>query len=238
MLRPLLAVVLMAGMLAIVGGDAYAGLDGAIARCRSGADQECRVAPGFVLLKDFCGPTQLLLVASREPFITGIEDPSAAASDAPNYWRAAWIEGALGIFPKIIGKSLSLDEIGLAVNPPGRRSENILHIHIDKVAPAITVQLRAHHGESTFAVVDERHGATYAVSHLPNLDANLFRQVADKVGTREMARHTLVVIGDPEGGFFLLDAQGSGAAAPRGEDLLVEHGDCRRTGWGFAAAFR
>jgi CDP-diacylglycerol pyrophosphatase len=237
MRRFLCGAVLLVAALAALAGDAYAGLDAAIARCRSGADKECRLGDGFVLLKDFCGPTQLLLVASREPFITGIEDPAAAAPDAPNYWRVAWEVGALGIFPKIAGAALAPDQIGMAINPPERRSENILHIHIDKVQPAITAQLRAHRGDSAFEVLDEANQMRYAVTHVASLDANVFRQLADKVGPREMAHHTLVVIGDASG-FFILDAYSSGATLVRGEDLLVNHRECKRTGWGFSEAFR
>src|SRR6266851_1371058 len=67
----------------------------AIEDCKSGNNHECAVRDGYVIVKAFCGPTDILLIP--DPPLSGIEDPHAADR---NYWKYAWEEATNGTLKK------------------------------------------------------------------------------------------------------------------------------------------
>src|SRR5581483_7670374 len=85
---------------------------------------------GVAILKDLVGIAQFLPIPTRR--LTGIESPELLAPDAPNYWRAAW--AARGAMERRLGRPLSREAVGMAINSSLARSQDQLHIHIDCVA--------------------------------------------------------------------------------------------------------
>jgi CDP-diacylglycerol pyrophosphatase len=94
---------------------------------------------GFAILKDLVGKTQFLLIPTRR--VMGIEDPLVGAGALPNYWRDAWTARAL--VSKNAGKDLPREDIGMAINGVGARTQDQLHIHVDCVRADVRAALQA-----------------------------------------------------------------------------------------------
>jgi len=84
------------------------------------------VKGGFAALKDLVGASQFLLIATTPE--TGIEAPDLE-STAPNYFADAW--GSRQLMDQKLGRAVPRDDVSLAINSIGGRSQNRLHIHID-----------------------------------------------------------------------------------------------------------
>ena len=168
-------------------------------------------ARGYALLKDIRGPTQVLLVATDRRF--GIEDPRIEAPDAANYFAAAW--AARRCVSRLAGREIPDGEISLAINSRLGRSDGQLHIHIDRIRPEIATQL------ASGAPALSSSGHRYAVRHVASLRENLFAEEA-RAGA-PIGDETIVVAGDPRGGFYVLTDRAAGADRASGEELQVEH---------------
>ena len=182
---------------------------------------------GYALLKDSVGDTQFLLIPTKR--ISGIESPELLVSDAPNYWDAAW--QARRFLDERARRDLPRDAISLAINSASGRTQNQLHIHIDCVRLDIRAALRAHAeaiGESWAPFPEQLSGHDYMAMRLnqPELGrTNPFILLADGIpGARaEMARYTLVVVGDVSG-FVLLANRASPLTGERGSgEELQDH---------------
>jgi CDP-diacylglycerol pyrophosphatase len=90
----------------------------------------------WAVFKDARGKAQSLLIPTDR--VTGVGDPRILASDAPNYWQAAW--KARLLVGRLAPRQLSDDEFALAINSKVVRSQEQLHIHIDY----IRVRQRSH----------------------------------------------------------------------------------------------
>ena len=171
------------------------------------------LAAGYVVLKDRVGDTQFLLMPTAH--ITGIESPEILAPGSPNYWNAAW--QARHFVDERAHRTMPPETISLAVNSADARTQNQLHIHIDCLRLDVQAALREHAGDigtawEPFPVKLSGHDYMAMRIDRPDLgDANPFVLLADGIpGARaDMARYTLVVVGDP-GGFVLLAGHGSG----------------------------
>ncbi len=97
----------------------------------------------WAVFKDARGKAQLLLIPTDR--VTGIEDPRILASDAPNYWQAAW--EARRLVGRLAPRDLSDDEIAFAINSKVARSQEQLHIHIDCIRPDVHDALEALRGK-------------------------------------------------------------------------------------------
>jgi CDP-diacylglycerol pyrophosphatase len=95
---------------------------------------------GYAILKDLIGTTQYLLIATRP--ISGIESPDLLASDAPNYWRAAW--QARTYVSRQAKIELRREAVGMAINSAFARTQDQLHIHIDCVRPDVRDSISSH----------------------------------------------------------------------------------------------
>jgi CDP-diacylglycerol pyrophosphatase len=184
-------------------------------------------AAGYAVLKDAVGDTQFLLIPTER--IGGIESPQILASDAPNYWDDAW--QARRFIDGRAQRPLPRDVISLAINSASGRTQNQLHIHIDCVRLDIRAALRAHAeaiGESWAPFPEQLSGHDYMAMRLnqPELGrTNPFILLADGIpGARaEMARYTLVVVGDVSG-FVLLANRASPLTGERGSgEELQDH---------------
>lgn len=242
-------------VLCLISYPAHAQLYKAIDDCKQGRNRECLNASEFVVLKDWCGPSQLLLVPKRAS--SGINDPNVSQRDAFNYFNAAW-EAAqqfleklaiLKVDPKI---HLERDQIGLAINSTVSITDPQFHIHIDRVRPEVTKQLRDNGRRVAFRMRLSDGAPEYTVVHVKDLDENPLFELRKKVGQHSMQFQTLVVIGAADGGFFILNNQAPKLKAHRadsnnahGEDLEIDHDprngvECHKdlNGWKVETVFR
>jgi CDP-diacylglycerol pyrophosphatase len=154
---------------------------------------------GYVVLKDRNGVAQYLVIPTAK--VTGIDDASILAPDAPNYWQAAWVARA-DMLAKL-GHDLPRDAISLAINSPTGRSQNQLHIHVDCVRPDVRASLDAHAADLTTEWApfpDGLLGHPYVARRLDGADlsgVNPFHLLADApgVGAEGLPQRTLVAVG-------------------------------------------
>ena len=177
------------------------------------------VAPDWAVLKDINGATQYLLIPTAR--ITGIEDPALLAPNAPNYFAAAW--QARSHVEARAGHPLPRDAIALAVNPPGARSQDQLHIHVDCIRPDVREAVRSlPAGPGWTPLPAPLAGQRYQAMRLDAaaLDANPFALLAGGVpGARQaMGQYTLAVLGSADG-FVLLAGRIGEDGGGHGEDL-------------------
>jgi CDP-diacylglycerol pyrophosphatase len=203
--------------------------DGCVAEQREHGDPApCALidlADGWAVLKDRNGDSQFLLIPTDR--VTGIEDPAIRGTHAPNYWEAAWT--ARRFVEQRLSKTLSSDEIALAINSRWARSQNQLHIHVDCVRPDVHDTLRAVQAQVGAAwshVVVA--GQDYEIRSLSADDLhnrNLFDLVADHLPPGQtLDQETIVLVGtasrNGENGFDLLAGRaGAGGGTGHGEEL-------------------
>ena len=169
------------------------------------------VAVGTAVLKDIVGRAQYLLLATGP--VSGIEDPAVLASDAPNYFAAAW--DARGAMQARLPQPVPRDAISLAVNSPTGRTQNRLHIHVDCLRSDVRAVLDAAApaiGADWAPLAVPLAGRDYRARKLAGetLTANPFRLLlaSEPGGAGAMGTHTLAIVGATfaDGpGFILLD---------------------------------
>lgn len=162
--------------------------------------------------------------------IPGVESPDLLKPDAPNFWSAAWSQRQLVM--DAAPRRPAHSELGMAVNAATSRSQDLLHIHVDCVAPQVKAALArlGPLGTKWFTLDLSRFDDVYRARKLTadELNQNIFRLVQLDVpgAAANMANVTIAVIGwrqqDGEDAFVLLAAADGGHA----EDLL-DH-DCRQ----------
>ncbi len=186
----------------------------------SGTPAPCaEVTADWAVLKDAVGATQFMLIPTAR--ITGIEDPALLMPDTPNYFAAAW--QARRFVDGRAGHVLPREDIALAINPPGARTQEQLHIHVDCVRPDVSARLSALPIGDDWATLPEAlAGQRYAARHVPGqaLDANPFRLLAESLpGAADAMRlYTLAVIGRADG-FILLAGRIGEDGRGHSEDL-------------------
>lgn len=162
-------------------------------------DLTAGVEKGFAILKDPRDLTHFLLVPTAP--IAGIESPAVLDPTAPNYFASAW--ETRHYVSDTLGKILSRDDIGLAVNSAPSRSQDQLHIHIDCVRPEVRYGLHNREdaiGGNWTPFPLPFFGQHYTAMWVPGEDlgaSNPFRLLADGVpsAARDMGNRTLVMIG-------------------------------------------
>lgn len=185
---------------------------------------------GYAILKDRRGESQLLLVATHRRW--GMEDPNIEKRDEPNYFEEAWDARRCVATPN--GSPAPDSEISLAINSKFGRSDGQLHIHIDLLKPGIADELHERfpqvHSSHPGATGRERDvltfsGHPYSIAHYETLHGhNLFADLQKHLAPGdEMANHTIVVISDPAGGFFVLTDRAHGLDRASGEELQIDH---------------
>ncbi|MGA2636703.1 CDP-diacylglycerol diphosphatase [Methylocella sp.] len=177
---------------------------------------------GSAVLKDLVGKTQFLLIPTRR--LAGIEDPLIGTGALPNYWRAAW--AARGLVSKNAQKELPRDDIGMAINGAGARTQDQLHIHVDCVRVDVRAALEARAGEigdkwADFALLGHTYRARRVSSEEPDPDP--FRLLAEDSRSSPLRDDSLAVIGarfaSGAPGFVLL-AEKAPHGATHAENLL------------------
>ena len=181
-------------------------------------------------MKDVVGRTQVLLMPTRR--VTGIEDPQLLSPASPNYWQAAW--EARVWFDQRLGRDVSRDTIGMAINPALDRSQDQLHIHIDCLRPDVAAALRlrgdgigGHWSDLPVALAGQRYRAMRVMGeNLGSRDPFKLLAAGDPAARADMGKQTLVVAGYRSArgkpGFLLLSHRADPTAGGRahGEDLL------------------
>jgi CDP-diacylglycerol pyrophosphatase len=187
---------------------------------------------GFVLLKDREGVAQYLLLPSDK--ITGIEDPKILAANAPNYFKEAW--NARRFVSAQLPRSLSRDEVSVAVNSIYGRSQDQLHLHIDCLATSTRDALRAYGpkiGGSWSRHPIAGSGRVYWTRRIEgeNLAVNPFQLLAREIpgAADHMSLWTLVLVGSTSAsgqpGFYLLADRANPARGDAGSgEELQDHG--------------
>jgi CDP-diacylglycerol pyrophosphatase len=181
-------------------------------------------ADGYAILHDIKGGVHELLIPIRT--LAGIESPALLDPRAPDYVAEAWNNrDALNAYA---GRSLTHDEVGLAINPQTARGQDQFHIHMACLGGPLR-QVLARDGESIpLDWVPVRVGSqSYRARRISGatLDtARVISQVASAIpdGPRNLRSHSLVVAGHQfasGAGFVMLVASG---AVP-GEKLLDAH---------------
>jgi CDP-diacylglycerol pyrophosphatase len=177
-------------------------------------------AQGYALLADRKGGAHFLLIPIQD--VPGIESPLLARADAPNYFALAW--EARGLLNGRVGRPVPRDIVGLAVNPPGSRSQDQLHIHLECLSAAVVAALDGASGrlggEWTPMLIG---GARFEARRLQgeHLERNPFEILASDIpeARRTPADYTLLLAGRqfPGGpGFILL------AGTERAAELLLD----------------
>jgi CDP-diacylglycerol pyrophosphatase len=178
-------------------------------------------AAGFVVIKDDSPrkPYGYLIVPTSE--VTGIEDPRAVLPPADELWARGWEIGE-----RILGRPR--EDIGLAVNSKAGRGQDLLHIHISCVEPAVRAALASAPIGDAWAEGQsvELEGDAYVARTAAALDPSPFLVLEEVPAARsDMAAQSLAVIGRRGGGFYLVaDATGDGVVA-EAERLLDQR--CR-----------
>jgi CDP-diacylglycerol pyrophosphatase len=98
------------------------------------------VAAGYAVLKDRKGGAHYLLIPTRT--ISGIESAELLEKSSPNYIADAW--HSRDVISHWMGRDLTPDAIGLAINPRTARGQDQLHIHMECVGPTLYRVLEEH----------------------------------------------------------------------------------------------
>jgi len=176
------------------------------------AGLKCVPEAGYAVLKDVCGPAHFLLIPLARR--SGIESPELLQPEEPDWFALAWAER--GVVAGALGAAALPDAaLGLAINSSSARSQDQLHIHIDRLRPDVAERLRGPAepgGSYTLA------GESYVVERVASLQPSPFRVVAARIGAGQMARASIAVAADGEGGYYVISRVAPGAHA---ENLLV-----------------
>ncbi|UVF19977.1 CDP-diacylglycerol diphosphatase [Microvirga terrae] len=187
-------------------------------------------SPGTVVLRPPWKETHTLVVPTTR--LVGIEAPALQQPEAAAYWQAALaarrfvVEAAKG--------RVHVEDVALAVNSRGSRTQDQLHIHADCARPEVLAALRLHDAELGsawkplefleslgFPHDNQRFfGIKIAADEIGT--SNIFERLTDLPGSRrDLSRVGVAVFSAPPNGsrqdFYVVAAPGRDSQA---EDLL------------------
>jgi CDP-diacylglycerol pyrophosphatase len=105
--------------------------------------------------------------------VTGIEDPNRTEA----IWQFAW---------DIARQSIDTNEIALAVNPPSRRSQNQLHVHLVRLKPGVNAR--------------SLNDVTVRTQNL----TNVWAVASESALKHQLKEYGLLVMADPQAGYVLV----------------------------------
>ncbi len=189
------------------------------------AGLQCEAAQGYAILKDRCGPTHYLLLPTRRR--SGVESAELLGPDEPNYFALAWAERGRSIAASARPARADAD-VALAVNSRYGRSQEQLHIHIDRLRPEVREALHALAQPVAPGTQIRLLGHGYRIDHVDDLGRSPFLLAAADWAAQtgdDRARLTIAVAGDGVGGFYVLSGRADLVSLDRGhaEELLVSH---------------
>lgn len=185
-----------------------------------------RDRPGTAVLRAPGQPTHTVVMPTAA--VVGLEAPGLQQSAGNAYWKAAL--AARSDVVSALGGRWPVEEVGLAVNSVGGRSQDQLHIHLDCIRPSVRAALRRH---------SQRLGATWSAFPVPLLGRrflvrgiaaaevdgfNPFAALRQLPGRAPDLRATSFAIiaregHDPDRGFAMLAYQSPEAHA----EMLLDH---------------
>ncbi|MFE1602989.1 CDP-diacylglycerol diphosphatase [Methylobacterium sp. ID0610] len=182
--------------------------------------------PGYALVRPPGAQSHLLLVPTTP--VSGIEAPALQRDPGAAYWRDA-LEARQSVVDALKGR-VSLNDVALAVNSKGGRSQDQLHIHLDCVAPRVRTALNAQAG-----TIDRRWTRLpfmlekdyYYVMRVSAVEARSFNPFATLINppfaASRLSSASLAAVAtspnDPNAGFYILAFQAPFAHAER----LLDH---------------
>jgi CDP-diacylglycerol pyrophosphatase len=190
------------------------------------------LAHGYVVLKDYIGSRQFLLIPTAR--VSDIEDKAILAPDALNYWDAAWQERRY--VEQRAGHALPRDFLSLAINSTTGRSQDQLHIHVDCLRSDVHAAQLQHQAVigaqwSNFPVPLAGH--RYRAMRLSGAElgtVNPFNLLSSDVPQADMGKHTLVLAGadfaPDQPGFILLDDHADLITGDFGSGETLQDHDC------------
>jgi CDP-diacylglycerol pyrophosphatase len=174
-----------------------------------------RDRPGTAVLRAPGEPTHLVVMPTDD--VVGVEAPALQTPKGAFYWRAA-LAARREVAAAIKG-GRPLDEIGLAVNSSGGRSQDQLHIHVDCVRASVLTELGRRAGivaPGTWTVVSlpvgERRWRRFFATRIPMAQAETFNpfEAATRLpGVKpDLTQVSLAMVstppGDPHPGYIVL----------------------------------
>ncbi len=192
---------------------------------------QCEGRRGYAVLKDRCGATHFLLIPTARR--VGVEARALQSPTEPNYFAWAWRERTHTLRAARVRSGVTVpdDDVGLAVNSRYARSQEQLHIHIDRIDPGLRVLLRALPTPLPAGATLEWNGHRYRVDRVADLTQSPFRIAARDWGARtrdERARLTIAVVHDGDRGFLVLSDAATWWRLDRGHaEELLEPRRCR-----------
>jgi CDP-diacylglycerol pyrophosphatase len=186
------------------------------------ASLQCNPTRHDAVLKDRCGSTHFLLIATARR--AGIESAELLRDDEPDYFADAWAAR-----DRVIAASgradVSSAELALAINSRWGRSQEQLHIHIDLVNPSVRETLQQWSGDAASRPTVELFGHTYRITHIASLQlpTPFQRVLVAGASAWQRGRETIAVVGDGHSGFYLLAGRADLLRLDRGhaEEVLV-----------------
>ena len=96
--------------------------------------------PGTAVLRAPGQPTHTVVMPTVA--VVGLEAPQLQQAAGNTYWKAAL--AARSYVVSALGGRLPVEQVGLAVNSVGGRSQDQLHIHLDCIRPTVRAALKRH----------------------------------------------------------------------------------------------
>jgi CDP-diacylglycerol pyrophosphatase len=179
------------------------------------------VAPerGFVVIKDDAPekPYAWLLVPTSD--VTGIEDQAVLRAPVAGFWAIGWAEGRRLV-------PAPPESLGLAINSVAGRSQNLLHIHLSCLDPAVRAALDAAAiGPAWTARPDlPLAGRVWTMRRVADFaPESPFVLLRDLAGPEaEMGEWSLAAVAAAGGGYVLLADRTRPGAPAEAEELLDE----------------
>jgi CDP-diacylglycerol pyrophosphatase len=183
-------------------------------------------APGVAILRSPWSTTHTLVVPTRQ--VIGIEAPELLKAPAETYWEAAI--AARRFVVSAAHDRIRTDQVGLAVNSKGSRTQDQLHIHVDCARGDVLSALRAHDQDFTSEWrllhfwVDESRFFGLRVTAAQMASSNIFARLMHLPGYRKdlSAVSVAVFSADPTArpeSFYVLAIWGPGSQTER----LLDH---------------
>lgn len=183
---------------------------------------------GTAVLAEPGNPKHVLVVPTRT--VVGIEAPELRHEAGAAYWKAA-LAARHAVVRAVAGR-VALEDVGMAVNSLGGRSQDQLHIHLSCLEPAVRTALRASGpeiGGSWHRLAVPLEDVHFDAMRIVSEDVNPFAALATLPGTRSdlpgsnLRDASMAVIGageaDASGGFYLLAYRAPRSYAER----LLDH---------------
>ena len=181
---------------------------------------------GVALLKDFDGPTRMLVIPTHQ--VTGIDDSVLLTPEEPNYFASAWA-GRSAVEWRL-GKALPRDAVAITVDSTSASNQDQLYLQIDCVDKDVAASLAAYSNaidtQWRTMTVDLK-GRRYWARKLKSADlsdVSPFRLLADGIeGAKiDMGAWSLAAVGanfSGSPGFILLADHAEPTAGGHAEDL-------------------